>query len=569
MTKPKWYNSLRIQIVLLMTLALLPLGAVAIYQTNRVENQAHRNTELALLALTGRAAKSEELILERASGVVSFFATVAEDFIKNPGRCTDELSQFIGENDSYSFIGILPKSGHLTCSSSGEALDLSDWPNFGEIVAAQERIIVVNQQASLNGESVFVISKPFNVQGEFAGFISLAVPHEGIPETTAQLSELGLKELLTFNAQGDILTARTPLDQAAEELPRDRDLRDLNVTRRFAFVDQNQRGERRIYTVVPIEGSPATIIGIWRVDDGLASRLGEYLKPAVFPILMWFASMAVAMLAIYKLILRHIASLCHKMDRFSDDRSIESVEKPVAMPTELQALTDNFDEMTNEILREEARLEDTLREKNVLIKEVHHRVKNNLQLISSIMNMHIRTAQQDETKSVLSRVQDRVLSLATIHRDLYQSQHGGMVDVGALVTEIIEKTVDVGMSLDTPVDVVTDIDHVLLYPDQAVPLSLLAAEGVTNAMKYVGRSDTTKPRIRASLKHDETACVLTMVNSIGGEPYDMESTGLGAQLINAFAIQLGGQITIDETKDQYTLTLRFEIAEFVPDGRDF
>ena len=99
------------------------------------------------------------------------------------------------------------------------------------------------------------------------------------------------------------------------------------------------------------------------------------------------------------------------MDRFAETREFSPVTGGLVMPSELQALQDNFDRMADNIMQDEAAMENTVREKNVLIKEVHHRVKNNLQLISSIMNMQIRQAKQDETKSALSRLQDRVLSL--------------------------------------------------------------------------------------------------------------------------------------------------------------
>ena len=568
MTTPKWYNSLRVQIVLLLTLALFPLGAVAIYQTNRVQGEADRNAELALLALTSRAAKSEELILERAFGVAGFFASLAEDFVNDPDRCTRDLQRFIRDSDVFSFIGILPLSGVMVCSSSQRTYDFSNWPGFDEAVAAGTRTITVNQQAPLSGESVFVISEPFDIGGTFGGFISISVPHNGLPETSTELVDLGLKELITFNAQGEILTARGELDSAVQETPQDYTLQDLKGTFDLAFSGLNQWGERRTFTVVPIEGSPATVMGVWGPETSMADRLGAFIKPAVFPILMWFASMTVAMLSIYTLVLRHVARLRKNMDDFAETRAIDTSRGRRNMPNEFQALARNFDRMTDDIMREEAQLEDMVREKNVLIKEVHHRVKNNLQLISSIMNMQIRTAQQDETKSVLRRLQDRVLSLATIHRDLYQSQHGGMVNVGALVSEIVEKSIEIAVSADHKVEITTDIDPVLLYPDQAVPLSLLAAESMTNAMKYIGTRGPGKPSLAVSLKQDGQDCVLTMANSVG-DVDDADGTGLGAQLMNAFAIQLRGKITTEEADGVYTMGLRFAIEEFEPETRDF
>lgn len=568
MSAQKWHNGLRFQIVVLLTIALLPLGAVAIYQTNRVEDQAEQSAELALLALTARAARTEELMLERASGVTRFFATVAPDFIVHPNRCAEELTSFVAEYPVYSFIGIFPISGISDCSSAAAPVDLSGWDDFQTTLQTQERAIIVGNQPLLGDTPVFVVSEPYYTKGVFSGFVSLAIPRERLPEPTDSIESLGLVDLLTFNAQGDILTARSGLEAARAELPKDRALQLLNTTKGVAFSGPNTREEQRTYTVTPIQGTPVTVMGIWRTDETVADKLDAFIKPAVFPILMWFASMAVAMLSIYTLVLRPITRMRRNMDAFSKDRSIDKEKSQGAMPYELQALTDNFDSLTDAIMREEARLEDTLREKNVLIKEVHHRVKNNLQLIASIMNMHIRTAKHRETKSVLSRVQERVLSLATIHRDLYQSHDGGRVNAGNLVKEIVAKSVEMGISGEIEADVQTDIDPVMLYPDQAVPLSLLVAEALTNVMKYLGTNGSLKPQVITTLKQDGTRCTLTVINSIGAHE-DQESTGLGAQLINAFAIQLGGTPKVEQTDTHYTFTLEFHVEEFEPEVRDF
>jgi two-component sensor histidine kinase len=319
---------------------------------------------------------------------------------------------------------------------------------------------------------------------------------------------------------------------------------------------------------VPIEGTSLTVIGVWRVDDGLAPQLSAYITPAVLPLLIWIASRAVAMLLVYKLVLRHTIGLRENMAAIASNRQMDTTRASSSMPNELQSLAENFDRMTNIVVRDEVALEDSLREKIVLKKEVHHRVKNNLQLISSIMNMKIRLAKNEETRTVLSRLQDRVRKLETIHRDLYQSQLGGLVDVHTLMTEVIEMSLEVGEGGDNPVIVDIDIDRVLLYPDQAVPLSSLTAEGITNAMQFIGAPIGQSPIIQVTLRQTGSACVLTITNSIGSDNVAKE-TGLGAQLINAFAIQLGGMIELEKSADSYTLSLRSEVSEFMPNGRDF
>ncbi|MBT0959103.1 sensor histidine kinase [Alphaproteobacteria bacterium KMM 3653] len=565
---PRWFNNLRVQIVLLLSLALFPLAAVAIYQTGRVEDESTRNAELALLALTRSAAKEEELFIQRALGVARFFGTVAGDLMDDPEACVEKLQSFVSGNSNYSFLGVVPPSGIMTCTSAGGEFDASTGPYFAQLMETKTRTIVANPRGPLSQESIFNISEPFEIDGEFSGFVSISIPHRGMPKASLDLEKLGLVDLLTFNASDEILTARNSMENAHLELPVDWTFGSLRSLRGHAFKSVNQLGETRTYTVVPIQGSSATVLAVWRTDKGPAGQISDIVGPAVFPILMWIASMAVAMISIHTLVLRHIHRLRHNMDEFAETRSVETLTDYAAMPNELQSLVGNFERMTDDIMREEAELEDMVREKNVLIKEVHHRVKNNLQLISSIMNMKIRAAQHDETKSVLMRLQDRVLSLASIHRDLYQSKHGGMANVGALVSDIIENSVEIAAVSDDSIRVETDVDPVLLYPDQAVPLALLVAEGMTNAMKYIGDTGTSKPFIRASLKKEGDECSLRLENSVGLRP-DAESTGLGKKLINAFAVQLGGEIHLEDDGTIFTLRLRFKIEEFVPDARDF
>jgi len=569
MTQGAWYRRLSIQLIALLSLALLPLGLVALFQTNRVAAEADRTEGLALLGLTERAARGEQLLIERAVGAARLFGSVAPDLLDDPNACADILSQFVAANSEFSFIGVLPLSGLVECSSSREPLDFSKYPDFADAMAAQEPTITVNESAPASGQSVFVVSEPFVIEGEFAGFVSVSIPHSGLPDTDNNLVNLGLVELVTFNDDGDILTSRAAFDEAAQELPAGAQLASFSIEDPQTFRAYNTQGVERRYSIVTIDGIPAAVLAVWRVGAQATNPNRAAVAPILFPVLMWAASMGVAMLAMHTLVLRHLRRLRRNMDAFADSRrTVEQDEETLLIPAEIAKVEENFQRMSEEIMRDEAVLEDALREKSVLVKEIHHRVKNNLQLISSIMNMQIRVAKHEETKMILRRVQDRVLSLATIHRDLYQSQDGGRVNVGTLVTEIIEKSVELVTIEGKDLKVTTNIADVMLYPDQAVPLSLLVAEAATNAMKYIGEQASGVGSIDVSLKQDDRACLLVISNSVG-QTADRESTGLGSQLMNAFAMQLGGQIDTRTSDDRYRLSLSFNALEFQPEAKDF
>ncbi len=563
----QWFRRLSVQLVALLTIALLPLGLIALYQTQRLAVEADRTAAASLLGLTERAARTEQLLIERAVGAARLFGNIAPELLSNPGTCAPNLSRFVDANPDYSFIGVLPLSGVVTCSSVTQELDFTDAPNFDAAMAEQQATIILNEAGRASDQAVFVVSEPFTQDGEFAGFVSVSIPHDNLPDISDSMEALGLVDLITFNESGRILTSRVSFESAAQEIPRDMPLIALSTAELQTFRSLNMQGVERRYSIVTIDGSPAAVMAVWepRTDTG---DTNVWLA-AAFPALMWFASMGVAMLAMNTLVIRHLNRIRRKMDDFADDRASHQPYEPNALfPIEVEKLEENFARMSEEVMRDEAAMEDAVREKSVLVKEIHHRVKNNLQLISSIMNMQIRSAKADETKAVLRRVQDRVLSLATIHRDLYQSQDNGRVNVGNLVTEIVEKSVELVTGEGRKLDLQMQIDPILLYPDQAVPLSLVVAEAATNAMKYIGdRSDTTGT-LDVRLKQDGTACIMVMTNSVGPIP-DHESTGLGSKLMHAFAMQLGGKIDIDQSPDLFSLTLHFNAAEFQPEARDY
>ena len=221
--------------------------------------------------------------------------------------------------------------------------------------------------------------------------------------------------------------------------------------------------------------------------------------------------------------------------------------------------------MTDTILHDEAELENAVHQKEVLLREVHHRVKNNLQLIASILNMQIRQARSPEAKGLMTGVRDRVMSLATIHRGLYQTS--GLTDISAdeLLSDILRQLTHMATGPGRPIEIEQDFDPVRLTPDQAVPLSLFLTEALTNAIKYAGNDGDGPPHLSVSLKRmEEDAALLCVVNSTGTRPdndTEIESgTGLGVQLLDAFAQQIGGQVSREEKDGRFALAMGFKLT---------
>ncbi|XDA99416.1 histidine kinase dimerization/phosphoacceptor domain -containing protein [Sulfitobacter sp. LCG007] len=570
LNEAKWYHSLRFRLIGLMSLALLPIGLIAISQTHSVSEKAQENAELALMVLTESAALDQRLVLQRAFGAAQGLSALFAELSQDTDECAELMAHFVERSPSFTFASFVPVSGVTRCSSDGNIRDISTYADFRATVEEAKPRVLIEREKATEGVSMLTVSQPvFEDQGQLIGFVQVSLPHRALQTEALDDPAGSLIDLITFNSSGEILTAAQGLPNAEFRLPQSKTLDSLIGQPAQAFTDHDRNGAYRSFAVVPIDKEAIYVLGIWDTKRNLATQSDWTMPATLFPALMWLASLGVALFSIHRLVTSHVQRLGVQMADFARSRKMPPEPSKVGSPTEVQRIQNAFLMMTDSILRDEAQLEDAVRSRNALIKEVHHRVKNNLQLISSIINMQIRELDDPQTAQVLRRIQDRVLSLATIHRDLYQTSSGGQVDVGHLIQEIVENSIDIGTIDNSNVRLQTDIEPIRLYPDQAVPMSLLAAETATNAMKYFGARPGQTPWITVSVKAgSERTCHFTFANSVG-EARDVQGTGMGTQLINAFAIQLGADVDIRHTEDSYTVDVTFKAAEFIPEAGDY
>ena len=564
------FRGLAFRMLLFLTLALLPFGLIAVFQTREIVRQAESNSELSLLALTDQAASAERSIFQEAFGAAEALSALAQLYARDAVSCSAFLEAYRRAAGIYSFIGYLPPDGVMRCSSAGGTFDFSDFPGLAEEVDAPRRQITWNPEGTISGEPVLVLSQPFFTRTGFAGFMTMSVPLTTISAEMTDALRGMPADLVTFNADGSILRSERAMEITAADLPSGRPLSDLVGTSSIVFKDQNLGGSERLYAVVPIVPDVAYAMTIWRPAElapGLRQSIGLSMS---LPVIMWLASLVVAFWSLNRLAVTHIRKLGRQMRLFAYNRRLPRTTLGQGVPRELVEIQQAFVRMADSIIRDEAALEDSLRDKNILLKEVHHRVKNNLQLISSIMNMQIRRAQSEDARLVLKRLQDRILSLATVHKNLYQTEDLDRVDAGKLIEEIIGQLLSMGLSASRGVVVEQNYASIQMDADDAAPLTLLVSEAVTNALKYLGKpTEGGPPRLNIELSRsdDEHACF--RISNTTSRAAGSEGTGLGTQLISAFARQIGGDVDVGFDAGEHWLSLNFPIRARVKETYDF
>ncbi|MGB8891197.1 MAG: PAS domain S-box protein, partial [Methanoregula sp.] len=206
----------------------------------------------------------------------------------------------------------------------------------------------------------------------------------------------------------------------------------------------------------------------------------------------------------------------------------------------------------------ENQLETSVREKEVIIKEVHHRVKNNMQVISGFLQLQTNYIKDPESAEKLEECQRRVRSMALVHEKLYQSKHLGFINVAeyikSLTSELQESYV-----VQTEVKFEVDVENININLDTAIPCGLIINELLTNSLKYAfkGRSSGTLG-ISLHLSPDHRFTLKVSDNGTGlPKNFDLKSTAtLGMQLVQVLVRQLGGEITITSQQGT-TFTITF------------
>ncbi len=206
----------------------------------------------------------------------------------------------------------------------------------------------------------------------------------------------------------------------------------------------------------------------------------------------------------------------------------------------------------------EAAIKDSLAEKEVLLKEIHHRVKNNMQIISSLLNLQLQHVHQDEAVNVLRDSQSRVKSMAMVHEKLYQSPNLTKIDFADYVQKLVYDIFYSYGIKEGEIEIDLDIGDIKMGIDSAIPCGLIINELVTNSFKYAFPNGTGTMRV--ALKSFQDVMELKVSdNGVGlPEDFDPESTEtLGLQLVANLVKQLDGELKINRDKGtQFIITFR-------------
>jgi two-component sensor histidine kinase len=205
-----------------------------------------------------------------------------------------------------------------------------------------------------------------------------------------------------------------------------------------------------------------------------------------------------------------------------------------------------FTDITESKLNEQ-KIKSSLKEKEILIKEIHHRVKNNLQIVSSMLKLQMRMISDTNTKDILKDSQNRIQTISLIHKNLYKSTDLLNINFSDYLNDLVKNLFSSYKSFCGEIDIELNIENLIISIDIAMPCGIILNEMITNSLKYAF-PDNRKGKINISFKLFEDKYELIFKDDGIGIPTGIikdSQDHIGLTLIKELSLQLFGEIIMN------------------------
>jgi two-component sensor histidine kinase len=536
------FRGIRFRLGFWLAIALLPLLILGGLQAEAAFRSQDADRRADLQRAAERSATAARARLDTTGIVLLALMPEAREI-----SCSPRLNALVSRLEDLDGLGRLTATGALTCASERLAAAPPAWLKqagasawFGRLEAGEDTVLARAPAVAGQLPQVIVAVRVERPLGRFDGAMVALIPLTSLqPDLSDPSLPAGSQAALT-DTDGRLLAATdvnaftlaggAPL---AGWVPRAR----TNASTTFEATDAE--GRHRVYTGAALAGHDVYAL-LSAPAPGLLSwaRLNP-ISALFMPLLTWLFAFTAVMWVSERVVIRWLNYLERVAFIYSRGRFSVHPVHAMKAPTEIRGLARTLDELAGSIVIRDAALKASLAEKDALMREIHHRVKNNLQIISSLLSMQQRTLTDPASRAALGDTRQRISALALIYRTLYQSHDLRHADARIFLTELVAQLVASETGREHVVTSSVEADSLVVDPDKLAPLALWLVEAVTNAQKhaFVGRGGDLKVRFSVQ---GETSVL--EIQDDGPGVSETFRPGVGRTLMGAFARQLRGSV---------------------------
>ncbi|HZC15772.1 MAG TPA: sensor histidine kinase [Caulobacteraceae bacterium] len=540
-------TTIRFRLGAALALALLPvlfLGVIQFTVAYYKDSEAQR-TNLALAA-----ARSAATARARMEGASVLLETLASQSI-GPA-CAERLSEISHRLGGYENLIRFDPAADVTCSAAPVPADptrgASDW--FARLAAGEPSLAVRAPDALSPGAPALLAGERVtSPEGGFDGVAAAIISLQSLRPTESDPALPAGAEVALADAQGRLLT-RT--DTAAFPVNPVLDLEKVGARGSVIDYGPDQRGAPRVYSAAPLTGDVFVVLSA-PVEGWFSWAKLNPLSGVVFPLLAFLLALVAVVIVTERVVIRWLHYLQRIAGIYARGRFTVRPVQADRAPPEIRDLAHSMTAMAEAIETRDTSLLATLAQKDALMREIHHRVRNNLQVISSLLSMQQRALADPAAREAMFDTRQRINALALIYRALYQGVDLKRVDIrqflGDLVAQLIVEQQEHGELIATELEA----DELIIDPDKLAPLALFAVEAISNAQKHALALRGGMLRVRFTVDGDEAE--LAIIDEGSGAAPELAGAGVGRALMTAFARQLRGRMEL-ATNDHGGVTAR-------------
>jgi two-component sensor histidine kinase len=530
-------STIRVRLTAALAAALLPVLVLGVLQSGIAFRREGIQLREGLAAASERSAATARARMEAADILLETLAPGSVGF-----NCAQRLAEVTARIPGYSNLIRFDRRGRVACAAGNVPADpiRATRPWFQSLAAGDSLVITREPGASYANVPALLAAVPAtDSRVGFDGGLVAVISLESLAPRTADRSLPEGAEVALVDGEGGYINATDK--EAFPDLPTDwREKAQKQGS--LVWYDRDLRGKQRVFSAAPLVGDQLYVV-LSAQSGGLFSWATlNPLTSIVFPILTFILALVAVSVVTERVVIRWIAYLQRIAALYARGRlSVRPVHADQA-PPEIRDLAETLEDMADAIVGRDASLRESLAQKDDLMREIHHRVKNNLQVISSLLSMQQRALSDPAARAAMSDTRQRITALALIYRALYQGPDLKRVDLRAFLEELTAQLISAEAVQGAHVRTEIHVDDLVIDPDRLAPLALFAVEAVTNAQKhaFAGRGGTLSVNFKV---HGDEACL--EISDDGDAPEDaLGTSGVGRTLMTAFGRQLRGRAEV-------------------------
>lgn len=541
--------SLRLQVIAAMAIVLSPLlimGAIQAWGEYRVSREI-RFHEIQQTAQDHY--RQTDAMLIRARIALHMFSIANRQF-----ECAD-VGHYLNAIDlprrnAYRFDA----EGMVTCAETGQGLVGIPMPQLDWNERMRNGVELIEESGqrgmALGDPSVYMIRRQHDAEGNYTGSIGISLSLE---DTVARMS--------SGQATGVSLSLVVPGGQVVGS--------GIVAGVPMEWISDAAALERKTYRLTPDQGSPLDVVllplssnGLWlMVGTPAPAQRASVILAVMVPILVYLAALLAASWIADAMVLRWLERIRLRiLDMRNASRYARLAPDMSRAPVELQQVAEAFDDLATRVSTHESDLQSALTQMKAAFREVHHRVKNNLQVMLSMLKLQGRGEPLPETQRALRISAHRVAMMAAVHHALLNEGDLDTVEALDLFNAICNQVEEQQGWIESGRRLLPEVSPGPLPADMAVPLGMFVLEAVSLLCPETGEdgegADTLLNFVRQG---DDCHLVLVCENASVGD--DEEIDREASLFLSSFARQIGGTVSVDMREDgQIVIELVFDAS---------